>query len=306
MNHVSIIPKSVTEYDLRLLRIFKVVVENRGFSNAEKDLGISRSTISVHMSNLETRMKLKLCSRGRGGFSLTEDGQEVYHAALKMFDSLNDFSLFVGTLSKELSGELVILCSDPLDEAKQNKMAKVIQHINEQAPNLHLVLDCDSIANIEKLLLKDKAHIGLFPNYKPLQDLHYQTLLSEPIYLCCAKSHPFFSIVDHQISAQALHQALAIHPGIDVDINAREQLSKLNLVAKAYQFDTRKAMILSGKYIGYLPRSYIQDSLNKGEMRIIKPSELTYPFDLSMVHKKVNKEHAKVDLLLSAFNQYFC
>jgi hypothetical protein len=28
-------------------------------------------------------------------------------------------SLFIGTLSKELSGEIVILCSDPLDEAKQ-------------------------------------------------------------------------------------------------------------------------------------------------------------------------------------------
>ena len=31
MNKSSIIPKPVTEYDLRLLRIFKAVVENGGF-----------------------------------------------------------------------------------------------------------------------------------------------------------------------------------------------------------------------------------------------------------------------------------
>ena len=64
----SIIPKSITEYDLRLLRIFISVVEHGGFAAAENSLGITRSTISVHMSNLETRMKLKLCLRGRGGF----------------------------------------------------------------------------------------------------------------------------------------------------------------------------------------------------------------------------------------------
>jgi DNA-binding transcriptional LysR family regulator len=100
----SIIPKSITEYDLRLLRIFISVVEHGGFAAAENALGITRSTISVHMSNLETRMKLKLCLRGRGGFSLTEDGQSVYRAVINLFDSLNDFSLLVGTLSKELSG----------------------------------------------------------------------------------------------------------------------------------------------------------------------------------------------------------
>jgi len=301
----SIIPKNITEYDLRLLRIFKVVVENGGFAAAENELGVTRSTISVHMSNLETRMKLKLCLRGRGGFSLTEEGQAVYHAVLNMFDSLNDFSLFVNSLGKELSGELVILCSDPLDDAKQNKMAKVIENINDQAPNLHLVLDTDSIANIEKQLLKDKAHIGLLPNYKPVEGLHYQTLLSEPIYLCCAKSHKFFNLVDHEISAEALSSAPAIHPGIDIDVKGREQLTKLNLAAKAYQFDTRKAMILSGRYIGYLPQSTIQKALNAGDVRIIQPSSLTYTFDLSLVYKKTSKETAKLDLLKQAFNKVF-
>ena len=305
MQSNSIIPKNITEYDLRLLRIFKVVVENGGFSAAENELGVTRSTISVHMSNLETRMKLKLCLRGRGGFSLTEDGQAVYHAVLNMFESLNDFSLFVSSLGKELSGELVILCSDPLDDIKQKQMAKVIAKISEKAPNLHLVLDTDSIANIEKQLLKDKAHIGLLPNYKPVEGLHYQTIFSEPIYLCCAKNHVFYNQVDNEISAEDLATAPAIHPGIDIDAKGREQLTKLNLAAKAYQFDTRKAMILSGRYIGYLPQSTIQQALNSGDVRIIQPSSLTYQFDLSLVYKKSAKENAKVDLLKKAFTGVF-
>ncbi|MFT6139708.1 MAG: DNA-binding transcriptional LysR family regulator [Psychromonas sp.] len=305
MNKTSIIPKPLAEYDLRLLRIFVSVVEHGGFSAAESALGITRSTISIHMSNLEERMKLKLCLRGRGGFSLTEDGQTIYRAVINLFDSLNDFSRLVGTLSKELNGELVILCDDQLNRSRQNKLAEVVQLIHKNSPNLHLVLDCEPISNIEKSLLKDKAHIGLFPDYQHIEGLHYQHLMSEAVYLCCAKTHPFFNKVDTLISPAELASVPAIHPGIDIDSLGIEQLKKLNLAAKSYQFDTRKAMILSGCYIGFMPQSYIQNELNSGEIRIIQPSQLTYPFNLSLVAKKSPREANKVKLLTDILNRVF-
>jgi DNA-binding transcriptional LysR family regulator len=64
-------------------------------------------------------------------------------------------------------------------------------------------------------------------------------------------------------------------------------------------------MILSGKYIGYMPQSYIQQELNAGEIRIIQPSVLTYKFNLSLVSKKSAREANKVKLLRNAFNTAF-
>jgi len=301
----SIIPKAVTEYDLRLLRIFKVVVESGGFSAAEAELGVTRSTISIHMSNLEARLKVKLCLRGRGGFSLTKDGQVIYAAIIKLFNSLDDFSLLANSLSDELSGEIVILCSDTLSISKQQKLANVIKYVNKEAPNLHIVLDGDSLTNIEKSLLADKAHMGIYPTYRKVDGLNYKEIMCESIYLCCSNTHPFFNKVDSQISAEDLSQMPAIHPGIDIDLNGREQLKKLNLAAKAYQFDSRKAMILSGCYLGFLPQSYIQNELNKGEIRIIKPDSLTYQFKLSMAFKKTPREERKIELLKIAFAEAY-
>ncbi|RBW46804.1 LysR family transcriptional regulator [Psychromonas sp. B3M02] len=305
MKKSSIIPKPIAEYDLRLLRIFVSVVENGGFSAAESALGITRSTISIHMSNLEERMKLKLCLRGRGGFALTEDGHTVYRAVINLFDSLNDFSLLVGSLSKELSGELIILCADQLNQATQNKLSEVIKIIHQDSPSLHLVLDSEPIANIEKALLKDKAHIGLFPGYQQIEGLSYQHITNEAVYLCCSKHHPFFNKVDTVISETDLAEVAAIHPGVDIEPSGSEQLKKLNLMAKSYQFDTRKAMIMSGSYIGFMPQSYIQEELNKGEMRIIRPNEITYQFNLSLVTKKTPREANKVELLTAVFNRVF-
>jgi DNA-binding transcriptional LysR family regulator len=305
MSRTSIIPKPVAEYDLRLLRIFKSVVDHGGFAAAEVALGVTRSTISVHMSNLEQRMKLKLCLRGRGGFSLTEDGQAVYQATLNLFDSLTDFSVLVASLGQNLSGELVILCSDQLDGARQRKLAQVIQQLHDHSPELHLVLDGASIDTIEKSLLRDKIHIGLFPGYQHIEGLEYQTIIDDPIYLCCGQQHQFFDRVDSQISDEDLAAAPAIHPGVDIDPWGREQLKKLNLAARSYQFDTRKTMILSGRYLGYLPQSNIQKELNNGDIRIIKPATLNYQFNISMVSKKSPREVNKVELLQQILGKVF-
>lgn len=305
MKQTSVIPKPITEYDLRLLRIFKVVVENGGFAAAENELGVTRSTISIHISNLETRLKLKLCLRGRAGFSLTEDGQVIYQAVIELFSSLDDFSLLASSLSSDLSGELVILCSDLFNQQLQQKLAQVIRYINDEAPDLHITLDGDSIANIEKSLLNDKAHIGLYPAYREADAFRYQQIYNEAVYLCCHEQHPFYHQVDSQITEAMLAEANSIHPGIDIDADGREQLKKLKLAAKAYQYDTRKSMVMSGQYLAFLPQSYIQKELNTGVFRLIKPDELNYQFTLSLVQKVQPREQRKVALLKRAFERAF-
>ena len=69
----------VSDFDIRLLRIFKTIVECGSFSAAESTLGLSRSAISLHMGDLEKRLGMRLCQRGRAGFALTDDkGRKVY------------------------------------------------------------------------------------------------------------------------------------------------------------------------------------------------------------------------------------
>ena len=157
---------------------------------SRKSTGVTRSTISNHMANLESRMGLTLCLRGRGGFTLTEDGQAVYQGLSVLLESLNDFSLLINSLNKELSGELVILCADQLDKVKQKRLAHVIELVSQQAPNLHIVLENDTIVNIEKQLMQNKAHIGIFPGYQKVEGLIYQSLTEEPnVFVLRPKTH---------------------------------------------------------------------------------------------------------------------
>ena len=75
--------------------------------------------------------------------------------------------------------EQALLCADQLDKASQKKLAEVVGLIG------------DSLRNIEQSLLRDKAHVGLFPCYQKIEGLSYKKMFGETIFLCCSDSHLF-------------------------------------------------------------------------------------------------------------------
>ena len=68
----------LSDIDLRSLEVFIAVVEAQGIANAQALLNRDASTISRQLGQLEERIGLRLCERGRGGFALTGAGEQIY------------------------------------------------------------------------------------------------------------------------------------------------------------------------------------------------------------------------------------
>ena len=83
---------------------YRAVVACGGFAAAELELNINRSTISRHIKDLETRLGVTLCRRGRSGFALTTEGEQVHRSALKIMAAMEDFQHEVDDLHQQLSG----------------------------------------------------------------------------------------------------------------------------------------------------------------------------------------------------------
>ena len=88
----------VHDVDLRLLRVFVAIVECGGLSAAESRLNIGRSTISAHLSDLEVRLGIKLCKRGRSGFEITDAGAITYQASIELLQQCEAFANTVAAL----------------------------------------------------------------------------------------------------------------------------------------------------------------------------------------------------------------
>lgn len=102
----------VSDFDLRLLRIFKTVAECGSFSGAESALGITRSAISLHMGDLEKRLGMRLCQRGRAGFALTDEGREVLRASETVLVAIEGFRTEVNQMHQQLRGDLKIVSQE--------------------------------------------------------------------------------------------------------------------------------------------------------------------------------------------------
>ncbi|WP_453912154.1 LysR family transcriptional regulator [Vogesella fluminis] len=124
----------VSDFDIRLLRLFKTVAECGGFSAAESVLGISRSAISLHMGDLEKRLGIRLCQRGRAGFALTDEGREVLHASQSLLAAIEGFRSQVNQLHQQLRGELNIGIVNSLVTQSRMRITQSLRVLSEQGP----------------------------------------------------------------------------------------------------------------------------------------------------------------------------
>src|SRR5262245_15139312 len=141
--------RSVSNIDLRLLRVFVTVAECGGYAAAQSRLNIGTSTISLHMTELEQRLGFRLCDRGRSGFRLTERGNNVYSEAKVILRSLDDFAARMSTLAHQLSGKLVIGMVDNLVTHPNFAMVRALRSFHSKPNKVYFDLFTSSREELE-------------------------------------------------------------------------------------------------------------------------------------------------------------
>lgn len=292
--------RKINDVDVRLLRIFKAVAECGGFSAAETELNIARSTISTHMADLEARLGLILCRRGRSGFALTDDGKQVYQACLQLLSALEGFRSQISALHNQLSGELKILCSDAILGDKENfLLTEVLRRFAEQAPDIEISIATEVLPEIERALLAGRADIGFIPCHRELGSVSYLPLYKEQYQLYCGKEHALFNTSSEDINAELIKQQRFVHPGIQTNPQASQVINKLQRRATAYHYEARLALLQTGLYIGYFPEYYANELVAKGELKKLAAERFHYQANIAACFKNNSGNKA-----LSVFCQH--
>jgi len=292
----------VGDYEIKQLKVFKTVVDCGGFSAAETSLNIGRSTISLHISNLEARLNLVLCKRGRGGFSLTEEGIIIYEMTEKLLESLDAFRTTVNNLNASLTGQQTLALSDKVSLDPRSHFPELIQRFVSDAPEVSITTNVSSMSNIERMILNDEADIGFIPYHRKLDGLDYVHLYSDDCYLYCGKHHPLASLSE----AEQVEQAdiyPATHAGLKPHEAVSEKISHMNLTAISYFYDSRLALILSGQYIGFLPEQYAQPYVDRGDILAVAPNSKSYTLGVAVICKKTTQPNKPRELFLRVLHQ---
>ncbi|MBJ7536342.1 LysR family transcriptional regulator [Marinomonas transparens] len=292
----------VGDYEIKQLKVFKTVVDCGGFSAAETSLNIGRSTISLHISNLESRLNLVLCKRGRGGFSLTEEGVIIYKMTENLIESLDAFRTTVNNLNASLTGKLRIALSDKVSLDPRSHFPELIQRFSLAASEVSITTNVSSMSNIERMILNDEADVGFIPYHRKLDGLDYVHLYRDDCYLYCGKNHPLATMSKMEQSAEA-DSYPATHAGLKPHEAVSDQISHMKLTAISYFYDSRLALILSGQYIGFLPEQYAQAYLESGDIVAVAPDDRSYTLGVAVICKKTTQPNKPRELFLKVLHQ---
>ena len=132
-----------------------------GVPAAESVLGIGRSAISQQMSDLEQRLGLRLCQRGRAGFALTEEGREVYQSSMQLLAALETFRTEVNGLHQHLRGELNIGLTDNLVTLPHMRITHALSRLKERGPDVQINIRMTPPSEVEQGVLDGRLHVFL-------------------------------------------------------------------------------------------------------------------------------------------------
>ncbi len=287
----------LSDIDLRMLRIYRTVVECGGFSAAEVELNISRAAISIAMSDLEKRIGFRLCQRGRSGFSMTEEGEQIYDYTLQLLSSIEDFKTQINTLHTQLIGELNIGITDNMVTVPQMSITRALSALKQRGEDVVINIRMMPPNEIESALLDGKLHVGVVPELRSLPGLNYYPLYEEQSLLYCAQEHPLFNRGDQKINDKELAEYDAIVPAYAQSVENKQLQTRLKASATSTDREGIAFLILSGQYVGFLPTHFAERWVVEDKLRAIQPDKRFFHTRFTTITRK----GARPNLILEAY-----
>lgn len=261
--------------DLRLLRVFVVLADAGGFAEAQITLNLSQSTLSTHLSELEKRIGSRLCFRGRHKFRLTDVGKATYDAARKLFTDIEDFQSRIASANRGITGRLKIGVSEGVFTSPHLGMQNVIARLLKPDIDIFVDLFLGTPSELEQRLSNGDRDIVIGPLAQKTAGVTFRPYFQEPHFLYCGKGHPLFDRRDSTITQTTIDEAR-------MSVRGYRQFDDLYRVghpkagASIVHMEAQLMMILSGRFIGFLPDHFAERWVKDGLMRAIKPR--TYSF----------------------------
>ena len=267
----------LSDIDLRLLRVFKAVAEAGGFVKAQGVLGISQPAISSHISNLEQRLNVRLCNRGRQGFSLTTEGQEVLDQTNLLLDQLDTYANRLNEIGTRSVHRLRLGVVDCLITDPNNPLPTTIRAARNELPDLRVsvgvydYLDCLTELRSARL---DIALVGIRTGEMLPDDLEALHVYDEISGLFCAPDHPCCGVDNPEELATLMSSAeISAHSFLSNPIDDTLDMHLLDENADISQssIESTLYLTLAGTHLGLIPRHYADHWVEGGALVAVAP-----------------------------------
>ncbi|MFG2682116.1 LysR family transcriptional regulator [Streptomyces sp. NPDC048392] len=176
----------MTTPELRQLRYFLVLAEERSFTRAARRLMIAQQSLSQQINALERLLGAKLFERGGRGTELTDIGALFVAEARAAVDRADEA---VAVVSRALRGEAGNLRATFLTSVANQLLPPVVRAVHRELPDLRLTTETTSIAQLVDRVLEGRRDVA-FTRPPLVSGLESRVLTTEPVCAVLPTDHP--------------------------------------------------------------------------------------------------------------------
>lgn len=285
--------------------IFSRVVELGAFSKAARELGLTSSSVSQHISALESILGTTLLHRTTRKLSLTEAGQGFYAHCARIVALANEARDATESLHKELVGELRIAASSFM---APEYLVPALEHFIRSHPQLRISIDvCDHNVDLMDHSVDLALRVGKTPGPADIPLARMQAVLcAAPAYLT---GRPPIRRPEDLLQEQMLfftpHASDAV---VELTLHHRTgQCAQMRLSPRITANHARsvRQLALQGHGIGRFLRSKVQADLEAGRLVEVLPEWSLEGFWAFITTRHRDAVPAKILACIAQIEEYF-
>ena len=252
------------------MMVFAEVAIARSYTQAAKNLGLSKSAVSQQVKRLEVELDEQLLIRNTRGMTLTASGEALYRRCEIVRDQLDLAKKEIASAKQEPAGKFAITC--PIS-AEKHIVIPALKRLCLEYPKLE-----PSVEATDKVmdLVQQGLDVAIYNG--PLKDSQYRALPigenSEAFY--ASKEYLLKHGQPNSIDELDKHQWVTLpwhEKGITIESQALTKPLRCELPAsvKANNLFGALDMVIAGLGMGFLPSIVASPAIQKGELAQILP-----------------------------------
>ncbi|MES2939391.1 MAG: LysR substrate-binding domain-containing protein [Pseudomonadota bacterium] len=278
--------------DLRHLRYFIAVAEERSFLKAAERLHISQPPLSTQIKDLETELGVTLLERSSKGILLTVAGQVFYGEARAVLARVEHARISMQRASR---GEEGLLSIGFISVVDYSFMPEALKRFRNKYPAVQVQLhELTTDAQVKELAAERvDVGIGIAPVDQDLLEFHH--LVSEQLVLAAPTGHPVLGCGKTRVNVQELAGEpfvmipRAMAPGYyDVFSNfCRGRGFTPHIAQRAKQMQTVISLVAGGFGIALVPESLM--NLQRTGVSYARLREKSPTIDIGLMHRRSDR-----------------
>ncbi len=276
--------KKELNFDLKQLRSYLEILQEKSFTAASRKLKIGQATISNHIQGLEEMLGMKLIRRTSKEFTVTHEG-EIFQAFCEKF--FRDIEQLKSDFGRGFRGGVTAVSASTIPSAYI--LPGIIAGLKKRHPDFYYRLEVSDSREVVEKIKEGKTEVGITGKQFKHASLVYEHFLSDEIVLIGGPdslgSAGIREIKD--IPLVARESGSGTRDAYETILKKHNILpSELNIVFESYTSDGVKESVISGIGAAFISRLAIERELRLKVLKIIPIKGLVIKRKFYVVYMK--------------------